>query len=240
MGTIRTRNESERTVGYNHSSYATDYVYTVDLHTHTRFFHGFEPGPTAYDPLGARLLGLFSQWHHLDGVALTNHDYSPGYESGTTETLFVPGIEISATAGHVLVVGPDPPRRTTPGELTPTEVVSLAHERGCAAIIAHPFRRSDVPESGADFDAIEVNGKHPEDIERVRELADALSLPIVGGSDAHYPFEVGRAFTRIEASRLTPETVVTAIKTGRVDPCLRGTPLDRTLQAGYRLIHRYR
>jgi len=238
--TIRTRNESDRTVGYNCSSHATVYIYTVDLHTHTRFFHGFESRPTAYDPFGARLLGLFSRWHDLDGVALTNHDYSPGYESGTSQTLFVPGIEISTTAGHVLVVGPDPPRRTSPGELTPTEVVSLAHERGCAAIIAHPFRRSDVRKSGADFDAVEVNGKHPEDIERVRDLADTLSLPVVGGSDAHYPFEVGRAFTRIEASQLTPETVVAAIKAGRVDPCLRSTPLDKTLQAGYGYIHRYR
>ncbi|EMA23289.1 MULTISPECIES: PHP-associated domain-containing protein [Haloarcula] len=215
-------------------------MYTVDLHTHTRFFHGFESRPTAYDPLGAQLVRLASRWHSLDGVALTNHDYSPGYESGTTETLFVPGIEISTTAGHVLVVGPDPPRRTTPGTLTPTEVVSLAHERGCAAIIAHPFRRSDVRKSGAEFDAVEVNGKHPGNIERVRKLADTLSVPIVGGSDAHYPFEVGRAFTRIEASRLTPETVVEAIQAGRVEPQLRSTAFDEAIQTAYRYIHRYR
>jgi predicted metal-dependent phosphoesterase TrpH len=215
-------------------------MYTVDLHTHTRFFHGFEGRPTAYDALGARMLRLFSQWHHLDGVALTNHDYSPGFESGTTETLFVPGIEISTTVGHVLVVGPKPPRRTTPGKLTPTEVVSLAHERDCAAIIAHPFRQSDVRESGADFDAVEVNGKHPGDIERIRALADSLSVPIVGGSDAHYPFEVGRAFTRIEAARLTPESVVAAIQEGRVGPHLRRTPLDTAIQRLYQFIHRSR
>ncbi|MGB9933419.1 PHP-associated domain-containing protein [Haloarcula amylolytica] len=215
-------------------------MYTVDLHTHTRFFHGFESRPTAYDPLGAQLVRLASRWHDLDGVALTNHDYSPGYESGTTEPLFVPGIEISTTAGHVLVVGPDPPRRTTPGELTPTEVVSLAHERGSAAIIAHPFRRSDVRKSGADFDAVEVNGKHPGNIERVRELADTLSLPVVGGSDAHYPFEVGRAFTRIEAPRLTPEAVVAAIQAGDVEPQLRSTTFDKAIQTAYRSIHRYR
>jgi predicted metal-dependent phosphoesterase TrpH len=215
-------------------------MYSVDLHTHTRFFHGFEGRPTAYDPLGARLLRRFSQRYHLDGVALTNHDYSPGFESGTAETLFVPGIEISTTAGHVLVVGPDPPRRTTPGKLTPTAAVSLAHERGCAAIIAHPFRRSDVRESGADFDAVEVNGKHPEDIAAVRSLAETLSVPIVGGSDAHYPFEVGRAFTRIEAPRLTPEAVVAAIQAGRVDPQIRRTSLDTAIQTAYRYIHRIR
>lgn len=215
-------------------------MYTVDIHTHTRFFHGFEGRPTAYDPLGARLLQLLSQWQQLDGVALTNHDYSLGYESRSKQTLFVPGIEISTTAGHVLIIGPDPPRRTTPGELTPRDVVSLAHKRDCAAIIAHPFRQSDVRNSGADFDAVEVNGKHPESIEQVRALADALSVPVVAGSDAHYPVEVGRAFTRIQASRLTPESVVDAIRAGRVEAHLRRTPFDRGLQRLYRFIHRVR
>jgi hypothetical protein len=35
-------------------------------------------------------------------------------------------------------------------------------------------------------------------------------LPTVGGSDAHYPPEVGRAFTRVDTNRLTPAAVVEA------------------------------
>lgn len=215
-------------------------MYDVDLHTHTRFFHGFEGEPTAYDPLGVRLLTLFARRHHLDGVALTNHDYDPGFDSHTGVPQFIPGIEVSTTMGHVLIVGPDPPQRTEPGQLVPKETVELAHENDCAAIIAHPFRRSTVRESGTAFDAVELNGKHPDSVDRVRSLASRLDLPIVGGSDAHFPFEVGRAFTSIDAPHLTPESVVTAIREGAVETRLRTTPMDWLFQSAYRIIHRYR
>lgn len=214
-------------------------MYAVDLHSHTRFFHAFPGRPTLYDPVGARLSSLWSHWEGLDGVALTNHDYYADLDGVANGPEFLPGIEVTTTAGHVLVVGPDPPMRTAPGELTPQEAVSRAHEGGCAAIIAHPFRRSRVRESGADFDAVEINGKHPRDIDRVRELADSLDLPIVGGSDAHVPFEAGRAFTRVHADRLTPESVVAAIREGAVEPRVRATRADQLLRTGYRYVHRH-
>lgn len=215
-------------------------MFTVDLHTHTRFFHAFRGRPTAFDPIGAQLLTLYGQWQDLDGVALTNHDYYADFETVANRIRCIPGIEITTTAGHALVVGPDPPSRTTPGKLSPEEAVSRAHDRGCAAIIAHPFRRSRLRESEANFDAVELNGKHPDDREQVRELAEELDLPIVGGSDAHVPIEAGRAFTRIDAASLTPETVVDAIRGGRVQPAVRESRADELAQTGYRYVHKYR
>lgn len=215
-------------------------MFNVDLHAHTRFFHAYRGRPTAFDPIGARLLALYGRWKDLDGVALTNHDYYTDFGTLGSGFQFIPGIEVTTTAGHALIVGPDPPSRTVPGEPTPEEVVSRAHDRGCAAIMAHPFRRSRLRESGADFDAVELNGKHPGDIKQVRELSDALDLPIVGGSDAHVPIEAGRAFTRIDATQLTPESVVDAIRDGRVEPQIRESRADELLQTGYRYVHRYR
>ena len=161
-------------------------MFTVDLHAHTRFFHGFQAEPTAFDPIGARLLALWGRRAGLDGIALTNHDYYRSFDSARGGPQFVPGIEVTTTVGHLLVVGPDPPRRTVPGERTPEAVVSQAHRNGCAAIVAHPYRRSRVRESDAEFDAVEINGKHPDNAERVRALAESLGVPVVGGSDAHY------------------------------------------------------
>lgn len=212
-------------------------MFTVDLHTHTRFFHGFRGRPTPFDPVGANLLALFGRWRGLDGMALTNHDYYRDFDTAIGNPTFIPGVEISTTDGHALVVGPDPPSRTTPHELTPEDVVAMAHEAGCAAIIAHPYRRSSIRESGARFDAVEINGKHPHTIERVRELATTLELPIVGGSDAHYPFEVGRAATTIDTPTLTPKSVATAIREARVEPRVRDTQLDRLVRGGYRYVH---
>lgn len=214
-------------------------MFTVDLHAHTRFFHGFQGRPTPFDPIGAQLLALSGQRAHLDAVALTNHDYYTEFDPLVNGVQFIPGIEISTTVGHVVVIGPNPPSRTTPGEYTPEEVVSLAHERGCAAIIAHPFRRSRVRESEANFDAVELNGKHRDNVGRVRSLSKSLGIPIVGGSDAHYPFEVGRTVTRIEMTELTPESVVTAIREGAVQAHVRDTRLDKLMQAGYEYVHRY-
>ena len=217
-------------------------MYTVDLHAHTRFFHGRERAAAYYDPLGVRLLAGAARLRGLDGVALTNHDYYREFDLGDAgpdgrfaET--IPGIEISTTRGHVLVVGPDPPRRTEPGDLSPAEAVDLAHDRGCAAIVAHPYRNSTVREVDADFDAVEINGKHPRTEEWVRELADRHGLPLVGGSDAHFPIEVGRAYTEVDAEEFSPEAVVEAIRDGRVRPQVSRGALNRGVRTLYRRVH---
>ena len=153
--------------------------------------------------------------------------------------MLLPGIEITTDRGHVLVVGPDPPEATKPGALSPPEAVALAHDRNCAAIVAHPFRNSTVRElDDVPFDAIEVNGKHPRSRPLVERLATDRDLPLVGGSDAHYPVEVGRAYTVVEADRLTPEAVVDAIRDGRVSARVSRSGLDRLVRRGYRTIHR--
>jgi predicted metal-dependent phosphoesterase TrpH len=213
-------------------------VFAVDLHSHTRFFHGFGPRPTVYDPLGARLNGAVARLEGLDGLASTNHDYCWTLPHSALTT--IPGIEISTTRGHVLVVGPDPPAGTNSGQLTPAEAVQLAHDRGCAAIMAHPYRNGTLPDSSASFDAVEINGKQLQHHADVEALARQRDLPMVGGSDAHYPFELGRAFTRIDAPRLTPESVVEAIRDGRVEPAVKKRPIDEILRPVYVRIHRWK
>jgi predicted metal-dependent phosphoesterase TrpH len=213
-------------------------VFDVDIHAHTRFFHWSPGEPTAYDPLGATLLAAASRRSDIDGVALTNHDYYEPFAAGAAKPQFIPGIEVTTTQGHALVVGPDPPTRTTPGSLTPREIVARAHDADCAVVIPHPFRHGSIHESGAAFDAVEVNGKHPRRAARVHELAADLGLPVVAGSDAHYPFEAGRAYTRVDADELTPASVVAAIRDGRVEPRVRSGPPQRLLRQAYEYIHR--
>jgi predicted metal-dependent phosphoesterase TrpH len=211
---------------------------TVDLHAHTRFFHGFGTVAPVYDPLGARLLGRMAEYRGLDAVATTNHDYYRDLSAGDADVTFVPGIEVTTDSGHVLVVGPSPPKLTDPGVLTPEQVVEIAHERNCAAIIAHPFRNSTVRESDADFDAVERNGKGTESVEQVREFAAERDLPLVGGSDAHFPIEVGRAYTTVDAADATPEAVVDAIRSGDVEAHVDDTGGQRLFRAAYRFLHR--
>lgn len=212
-------------------------MFTVDLHTHTRFFHGFPGLGRAYDPVGARLLVAAAKYRGLDAVVTTNHDYYREFDVNDGSFSVLPGIEVTTTRGHALVVGPDPPARTVPGELTPEQVVEVAHDRGCAAVIPHPFRNSTVREADADFDAIEVNGKGTDPPEWVEQLARERDLPLVGGSDAHYPVEVGRAYTEIDADELTAESVAEAIQDGRVTPQVDRSVSQQLLRRAYRLIH---
>ena len=213
-------------------------MYRIDLHAHTRFFHGRRRVGDAYDPIGVRLLAGTARARGLDGVATTNHDYCRRFENEVAGVAVIPGIEVSTSRGHVLVVGPDPPAESKPGELTPSETVELAHNRGCAAIIAHPYRNSTVREVDADFDAIEVNGKHPRTREWVERLAADHDLPMTGGSDAHYPVEVGRAYTAVDVEEPTPENVVRAIRDGRVEPRVDDWLPYRLIGRLYRSIHR--
>ncbi|WP_435333765.1 PHP domain-containing protein [Haloarchaeobius sp. TZWWS8] len=210
-------------------------MFTLDLHTHTRFFHGQQRLGHAFDPVGVRLLAQVARHRGLDALALTNHDYYTPFSNH--DPVLLPGIEISTTAGHVLVIGEDPPRETVPGELTPVKAVEIAHERDCVAVMAHPFRNGSIRHSNADFDAVEVNGKHPENRGRIERLARERSIPVVGGSDAHFPFEVGRAYTVVDAEERTAQAVVEAIRDGRVRPETEVGPMHRALGRLYTLIH---
>lgn len=210
-------------------------MFDVDLHTHTRFFHSWPGRPTPFDPVGVRVLAWMAERRGLDAVVLTNHDYYEPFEaSGVT---LLPGNEITTTKGHLLAVGPDPPSRTEPGAMTPAEAATLAHERGCACVLPHPFRGSQIRTTDAPVDAVELNGKHTGTHPEARELASELGVPLVGGSDAHFPVEVGRSYTRVDADELTPEAVVGAIREGRVEPAAKRHRADELVQRLYDAVH---
>lgn len=209
-------------------------MFALDLHTHSRFFHWSPGGPTRFDPIGLSLATAVARLRGLDGIAVTNHDYAYAAERRLQT---IPGIEVTTTHGHLLVVGPDPPSRTEPDELTPQEAVELAHERDCAAVVAHPFRNSELKDADADFDALELNGKNTEHVERTRALAAEMDVPLTGGSDAHYPVEVGRAYTLVHADELTPRAVADAIRDGRVEPVVNLNRFERTVDRAYTRVH---
>jgi hypothetical protein len=215
-------------------------MFDIDLHTHSRFFHFFEGRPTAFDKIGFQLNVAIARNRGLNAIAVTNHDYFMTFDVDTSGLVIIPGVEISTEEGHLLVVGPDPPKRTPPGELSPGEAVDLAHSRDCAAIIAHPFRSGTVKDADISVDAVEVNGKHPQAASLVDKLASDRELPIVGGSDAHYPFEIGRVITRVDASELTPESVVGAIQSGQTTYQTVQRFPDQYLRVLYSAVHRFK
>lgn len=181
-----------------------------------------------------------ARYRGMDAIVVTNHDFYRDLDGSVFGVRILPGIEISTTRGHVLVIGPDPPSQTDPGVLTPEEVVDLAHDRECVAVIPHPFRNSTVREVDAPFDAIEVNGKQPRFRPRVEAIARDREIPLVSGSDAHFPFETGRAYTLVDSDELSPAAIVNAIREGRVQPEIHETWFTHLVRRMYAQLHRFR
>lgn len=215
-------------------------MFAVDLHVHTGALHLFRGRSTPFDPIGLRLAAFVARLRGLDAIAITNHDFSSPVPSALFGVRIIPGIEITTTNGHLLVIGPTPPARTVANTLDPHEAVALAHEHGCVAIMAHPFRNSTLRDVDAPYDAIELNAKRPQERPRVVELARKRELPLVAASDAHFPFEVGTAYTLVDVETPVAKAVVDAIQSNRIDVHVGEGYLSQIRERVYEYVHRFR
>lgn len=141
----------------------------------------------------------------LDGIAFTNHHrLVPGELLAAWNAEFAPfmiygGIEITVREGEdVLVLGVADPDIASEDWSYP-ELHAFARARGGYLALAHPFRyRHHVDPSVKDFppDAIELRSANtPPSAERkIRALARALDLRLLGNSDAHTPETLGCSF----------------------------------------------
>lgn len=147
----------------------------------------------------------------LDGVAITDHDTLAGVdavrEAAPDDLSVVPAVEVTTTQGHLLALGVE----EAPPQADPRTVVDDVHDQGGVAALSHPFDRlrefyvTDLDALAAAVDAVEaVNSRcvrHAYN-DRAQAFATAHDLPVVGGSDAHFPMEVGRAYTECDGSPL--------------------------------------
>lgn len=153
----------------------------------------------------------------LDGIAITNHDTLDGYDEVNAlapEALtVVPGVEVTTTQGHLLALDV----REVPPKTDPLTAIDHVHEQGGLAILSHPFDRlrehytEDLEAIAARVDGVEVTNSRcvlPRYNRRARSFAETHDLAITGGSDAHFPMELGRAHTICDGP------VLDAIRTG--------------------------
>jgi predicted metal-dependent phosphoesterase TrpH len=158
----------------------------------------------------------------INAVAITDHNTIEGYRkirelaSAYTDILIIPGVEISAIGGDLLVLGVEemPPR---PWKIE--NIIDFAQEREGLVIAAHPYRAYGLGDLAKKYevDAIEVlNGASPSHINKMAEiLAREMGVPGVAGSDAHYMNELWSVYTEIQASSDVDE-ILKAIKRGAV------------------------
>jgi hypothetical protein len=172
----------------------------------------------------------------LDGFAICDHDHIEGgfacakrAEELGSKLIVIPGVEVSSSKGHILVLGIREPIK--PG-LSPEETITKAREQGAVVIIPHPFKMTSHGIGyieGLDADAIEVlNSRCVTDgpNNNAREAAQELGFAMVGGSDAHEAEMVGRSYAEIDTDATTAEEVLDAIRAGKTSPNGRKTPVS--------------
>ncbi len=119
--------------------------------------------------------------------------------------LFIPGEEIMTTQGELLAWFI---KESVPRGLTPQETIRRLRDQGAVIGVAHPYDRVRKGAWSTDqlleivelVDTIEVFNARcffKEDNLRAREFADQHYKPVTAGSDAHLPYEYGRAMMQV-------------------------------------------
>jgi len=175
-----------------------------DLHTHTFYSRCSSLKPEILLKLAKKL--------SFDGIAVTDHNTIKGglavkKLNKDKDFEVITGSEIETPQGSILAyyINKDIKSKDL------FEVLDEIKKQGGLAAIAHPFRLS--PNSRHRFrypiekiknkiDAIEAfNARNlPGNNKKAIKLADKLNIPKIAGSDSHFPFELGKAYTLFEGS----------------------------------------
>ncbi len=187
----------------------------ADLHIHTIF------SPDSSIPPKTLVETLLAH-PSIKAVAITDHNTVRGYfkvrelAAAYPDLLIIPGVEVSTVEGDVILLGV---AEVPPQPWTVENVIDFAHSRGGLVVAAHPYRAYGLGDSAKKYsiDAVEVlNGGCPRQLNMLaEELAKAMGLPGVGGSDAHRVDELWTVYTEIQAST-DLDDVLRAIKRGLV------------------------
>ncbi len=190
----------------------------ADFHIHTTFSLDSQITPKM---LVQRLVSHPS----VKVAAVTDHGTVEGIKAVQQlaapypDLLIVPGVEITTQLGDIVLLGVT---QLPPKPWTPQNVVAFAKQQGAVSIAAHPFREFGLGDyvSHVAVDAVEVlNGGSSDPANReARDLAKALKLPGVGGSDAHRPDDLFCVYNEVQADLNLPD-VLSAVRRGLLVPC---------------------
>jgi hypothetical protein len=197
--------------------------FRVDLHVHTTI-----GSPCAfYDPLD---IPRYAEEAGLSGVVITDHNFgwaenalSPGaYDElggvfAERGLVMLIGMEVSTVEGDILVYPPGVADliAALPGafgrmDFEVGEVLEAAERVGALAVLAHPHSYPKaVPHAIERFNGSRGSFYNP------------YGIPEVGGSDAHFPWGVGAAYTEFDEEIDGIAGLIALVKEGRCLPARR-------------------
>ena len=199
----------------------------LDLHLHsTASVDGFS---------SPSMIVRFAMARGLSGVAVTDHNNISGVEAVRRAApegfIVIPGVEYSTDHGHILALFcnemAEDAARDSRGRFLFKDLIPFVKERNGLLIAAHPYRYKMYlspkhPFGLSPFLLDNVDGLesiNSRDLsrdqnawEQVQQAAQARGLFITGGSDGHFPMEIGGGYTEFpEGIGKTPEELRTAL-----------------------------
>jgi len=169
----------------------------LDLHVHSKYSRDSFLSPETIIRLAKR--------KGLSGVAVTDHNTIEGglaakEINNDDDFMAIVGSEIETEFGDILGL-------FLKHEIASRRFIEVCEEikvQGGLVALAHPYRKGIVmPEDLLKhIDLIEgFNARSPRNINlRARELAKKYHIPMIAGSDAHLPFEIGRGITLLNGN----------------------------------------
>jgi predicted metal-dependent phosphoesterase TrpH len=170
-------------------------TWKVELHSHTLYS---KDSLTTLD----RLIEVCKR-EGIDRIAITDHNTAAGALAlaKMAPDLIIPGEEIMTPQGEILAFFV---KETIPPGLSPDETIRRLRDQGAVISVSHPYDRlrkgaweeADLLKIVDKVDAIEVFNSRclfAEDNAKALAFARAYNKPGTVGSDAHIPYELGRA-----------------------------------------------
>jgi predicted metal-dependent phosphoesterase TrpH len=200
-------------------------MFKIDLHVHTAL-----GGDSIIKP--EELISR-SRQVGLDAVCVTEHHsyfLSDPFRKISAETGFpvFQGLEYRAMEGHVLIFGVRIGEADLLKGMPMQWAVDWVHKRGGVAIPAHPYQKHNFNGFLGDkvleikhlfaLEALNASLSFQEN-HRALKAATRLGIKSIGGSDAHGPSVLGRAYTLFQETIRSEEKLTQALRGGNFIPC---------------------
>jgi len=208
----------------------------VDFHTHT------SADPKDYIDFDARQLIDRAAEEGLDALAITNHDvvsFDPELEryAEAMGILLMPGVELTLSNKHVVVVNPG---FREAERFRSLKDLSVIREERNLVIAPHPYYpgsrclKSRLEAHIDSFDAVEYSFFYSRLINpntKAVAAARANGKPLIGSSDCHNIWQVGRTYSLVSAEKTVP-SIIAAVKSGRVEVATKPLSMPDMLRVG--------
>lgn len=157
----------------------------------------------------------------LHGMAITDHNSIKGglaaQKLSSKTFLVIPGVEISTKVGHLLALNVT---TDIPKNLPLQDTIEYIINNGGTPIIPHLYRtmsgvkKKKLLEVKTSINAIEVYNScsQPATNFKTATLAKQYYFGGTGGSDSHEPMYAGFAYTTIDTTDLSIDTILTEIE----------------------------